>query len=59
MSIYSELFRSSRLSRRLSYKSTLDAITKIVEKEGVEGLYSGIVGSLIGVASTNFAYFYL
>ncbi|RAL02267.1 putative peroxisomal carrier protein [Aspergillus ibericus CBS 121593] len=40
------------------YKSTLDAINKIVEKEGIEGLYSGIAGSLIGVASTNFAYFY-
>lgn len=26
--------------------------------EGIEGLYSGIHGSLIGVASTNFAYFY-
>ncbi|PYI27350.1 mitochondrial carrier [Aspergillus indologenus CBS 114.80] len=40
------------------YKSTLDAINKIVEKEGIEGLYSGITGALIGVASTNFAYFY-
>ncbi|KAJ0421862.1 mitochondrial carrier domain-containing protein [Aspergillus carlsbadensis] len=40
------------------YKSTWDAITKIVDKEGVEGLYSGMAGSLIGVASTNFAYFY-
>jgi hypothetical protein len=40
------------------YKSTMDAIMKIVEKEGTVGLYSGIAGSLIGVASTNFAYFY-
>ncbi|EAW08384.1 putative peroxisomal carrier protein [Aspergillus clavatus NRRL 1] len=40
------------------YKSTWDAINKIMESEGIEGLYSGIVGSLIGVASTNFAYFY-
>lgn len=40
------------------YTSTLDAIQKIVEDEGVFGLYSGINGSLIGVASTNFAYFY-
>jgi len=36
----------------------MDAITKIVEKEGVSGLYSGMAGSLLGVASTNFAYFY-
>ncbi|KAJ5573420.1 uncharacterized protein N7459_007847 [Penicillium hispanicum] len=40
------------------YESTVDAISKIVEKEGVSGLYSGIAGSLLGVASTNFAYFY-
>ncbi len=40
------------------YTSSLDAIRKIVEDEGVFGLYSGINGSLIGVASTNFAYFY-
>ena len=29
-----------------------------MEDEGFLGLYSGINGSLIGVASTNFAYFY-
>ena len=40
------------------YTSTLDAIRKILEDEGLLGLYSGINGSLIGVASTNFAYFY-
>lgn len=40
------------------YESTLDAINKIVQHEGVAGLYSGINGALIGVASTNFAYFY-
>ena len=40
------------------YEHTLDAIKKIVEHEGITGLYSGISGSLIGVASTNFAYFY-
>jgi Mitochondrial carrier protein len=40
------------------YESTLDAINKIVQAEGVAGLYSGINGALLGVASTNFAYFY-
>lgn len=40
------------------YDHTLDAIRKIVKDEGISGLYSGIHGSLIGVASTNFAYFY-
>jgi Mitochondrial carrier protein len=40
------------------YTSTIDAISQIVADEGIGGLYSGINGSLIGVASTNFAYFY-
>jgi hypothetical protein len=29
-----------------------------VADDGIQGLYAGINGSLIGVASTNFAYFY-
>jgi hypothetical protein len=40
------------------YSSTLDAILKIVKKAGIPGLYAGMPGSLLGVASTNFAYFY-
>lgn len=40
------------------YDSTWDAITRIVAAEGISGLYAGINGSLLGVASTNFAYFY-
>lgn len=40
------------------YTSTWDAITRIVADDGLQGLYAGINGSLIGVASTNFAYFY-
>jgi len=40
------------------YDSTWDAIKKIAADEGIIGLYAGINGSLIGVASTNFAYFY-
>lgn len=40
------------------FTSTIDAFNKILLKEGPSGLYAGMVGSLIGVASTNFAYFY-
>lgn len=40
------------------YTSTWHAISKIVEDDGLIGLYAGINGALIGVASTNFAYFY-
>ncbi|KAJ9154776.1 Peroxisomal adenine nucleotide transporter 1 [Pleurostoma richardsiae] len=40
------------------YSSTWDALTKLYDDEGIKGLYAGMTGSLIGVASTNFAYFY-
>jgi len=40
------------------YNSTWDAISKIAADDGIMGLYAGINGALIGVASTNFAYFY-
>ncbi|KAM5382589.1 hypothetical protein ACJZ2D_002379 [Fusarium nematophilum] len=40
------------------YTSTWDAVTRIVADDGIKGLYAGMNGSLIGVASTNFAYFY-
>lgn len=40
------------------YASAIDALSKIVNREGVSGLYSGIFGSLLGVSTTNFAYFY-
>lgn len=40
------------------YDGALDAMRKIAANEGVSGLYAGIAGSLLGVASTNFAYFY-
>ncbi|CAJ2506904.1 Uu.00g080900.m01.CDS01 [Anthostomella pinea] len=40
------------------YTSTWDAITKIVAEDGIMGLYAGMNGAMLGVASTNFAYFY-
>lgn len=49
---------ASTITNVVHYTSALDAIRKIVDDEGILGLYSGINGSLIGVASTNFAYFY-
>ncbi|KAI9312445.1 mitochondrial carrier domain-containing protein [Dichotomocladium elegans] len=40
------------------YTSALDGILKIMEKEGIHGLYAGLGSSLLGTASTNFTYFY-
>jgi hypothetical protein len=36
----------------------MDAVKKILKQDGLLGLYTGIFGGLVGVASTNFAYFY-
>lgn len=33
-------------------------MSQIIRREGIAGLYSGLASGLIGVASTNFAYFY-
>lgn len=56
--VKSKKAQSDHVSDVAHYESTLDAINKIVQDEGVGGLYSGINGALLGVASTNFAYFY-
>ncbi|CAG8500427.1 9368_t:CDS:2 [Racocetra fulgida] len=40
------------------YESTIDAIRKMLKAEGILGLYTGLPSGLIGVASTNFTYFY-
>lgn len=40
------------------YEGTLHAMQLIVAEEGISGLFNGLGGNLIGVVSTNFAYFY-
>ncbi|KXT03145.1 hypothetical protein AC578_7709 [Pseudocercospora eumusae] len=40
------------------YEGTLHAIQHIIQEEGVSGLFNGLGGNLLGVVSTNFAYFY-
>lgn len=40
------------------YEGTIHAIQHIMQEEGLSGLFQGITGNLVGVVSTNFAYFY-
>lgn len=42
----------------VKYSSTTDAIKRVLSEEGLQGLYTGLPAGLVGVASTNFAYFY-
>ncbi|KAB5570747.1 mitochondrial carrier domain-containing protein [Coniochaeta sp. 2T2.1] len=55
---FAEVVKEGEDATEAHYDGTLDAIKKIVSAEGFLGLYAGINGSLLGVASTNFAYFY-
>ncbi|KAK1069245.1 ADP/ATP carrier protein [Friedmanniomyces endolithicus] len=54
----SEAPQDAETTNHKHYNGTMHAIMSIVEDEGVRGLYSGMAGGLLGVASTNFAYFY-
>lgn len=41
-----------------TYTSSWDVIQKVYAKKGLKGVYAGLSGTLLGTASTNFAYFY-
>ncbi|KZZ98688.1 Mitochondrial carrier domain protein [Moelleriella libera RCEF 2490] len=44
-------------SKKASSKFT-DAVQKIIAREGIPGLYSGISSALFGISVTNFVYYY-
>ncbi|PYH40464.1 uncharacterized protein BP01DRAFT_211459 [Aspergillus saccharolyticus JOP 1030-1] len=41
-----------------SYDSFISAVTHIIQKEGLPGLYRGLSSSILNTAFMNFAYFY-
>ena len=38
--------------------NTLQAVKRIVEREGLGGLYAGLESALFGITVTNFVYYY-
>ena len=50
--------KTNFISRSERYKGTFDVLQKIYAKDGFGGLYHGLFGTVLGVASSNFAYFY-
>jgi hypothetical protein len=42
-----------------TYKSPYDAISKIIKKEGISGLYVGLVSGLAGNVVAAFSYYYI
>ncbi|MCJ1285341.1 hypothetical protein MMC26_004681 [Xylographa opegraphella] len=48
----------AQVESKRAHSSTYDAVRRIVQREGVSGLYAGLDSALFGISVTNFVYYY-
>ncbi|MCJ1368650.1 hypothetical protein MMC16_007795 [Acarospora aff. strigata] len=48
----------AQVESKKAHSSTLDAAKRIVQREGITGLYAGLDSALFGITVTNFVYYY-
>ena len=48
----------AQVESKKAHSSTFDAAKRIIQREGWEGLFSGLGSALFGISVTNFVYYY-
>ncbi|KAH9845235.1 peroxisomal membrane protein PMP47B-like [Teratosphaeria destructans] len=48
----------AQVEKKKAHTGTLDAARRIMEREGIVGLYAGLDSALFGITVTNFVYYY-
>ena len=48
----------AQVESKRAQTSTVDAVRRIVHREGISGLYAGLESALFGIGVTNFVYYY-
>ena len=48
----------AQVESKRAHSTTYDAVRRIVQREGITGLYAGLDSALFGISVTNFVYYY-